>query len=85
MQTINLSDQEFRHYQELYNMDPVVQRLCQMDFVVMEELDEKIAELEDQVESLEWDNDNLRNDVSVLERENRLLREKIQVWNTLEE
>ena len=85
MQTINLSDQEFRHYQELYNPDPVVQRLCQMDFVAIEELDEKIAELEDQVESLEWDNDTLRDNVSELQRENRLLREKIQVWNVLEE
>jgi len=85
MQTINLSDQEFRHYQELYNPDPVVQRLCQMDFVAIEELDEKIADLEDQVESLEYDNDSLREDVYELRRENKILREKIQVWKAMEE
>jgi len=85
MQTINLSDQEFRHYQELDNPDPVVQRLCQIDYVAIEELDEKIAELEDQVESLEWDNDTLRDRVDDLERENRLMREQIKVWSILEQ
>ena len=84
MQTINLSDQEFRHYQELDNSDPVVQRLCQIDYVAIEELDEKIAELEDQVDSLESDNDELRSELYELRRENRVLREKIQVWHTLE-
>jgi FtsZ-binding cell division protein ZapB len=85
MQTLNLSDQEFRHYQELDNPDPVVQRLCQMDFVAIEELDEKIAELEDQVESLGWDNDSLRGQLDELRHENRVLREKIQVWKAIEE
>jgi FtsZ-binding cell division protein ZapB len=85
MQLLNLSDQEFRHYQELYNTDPVVQRLCQIDFVAIEELDEKIAELEDQVESLEYDNDSLRDEISELRHENKVLREKIKVWSVLEE
>ena len=84
MQTVNLTDREFRHYQELYNPDPVVQRLCQIDFVTIEELDEKIAELEDQVESLEWDNDGLREDVQSLRYENKILKEKIQVWKAME-
>ena len=85
MQLSNLSDKELRHYQELDNTDPVVQRLCQMGFVDIEELDEKIAELEDQVESLEYDNDSLRNRVDDLERKNRVLRDQIKVWHILEE
>ena len=85
MQIINLSDKELRHYQELDNPDPVVQRLCQMDFAAIEELDEKIAELEDQVESVEYDNDSLRDRVDDLERANRVLREQIKVWSILED
>lgn len=85
MNTLNLTDAEFRHYQELYNLDPVVQRLCKIDFEEIGELTARIAELEDEVEGLEQDNDSLREDIHDYRRENQLLREKIQVWKTLEE
>ena len=59
----HLSDREFRHYQELYNPDPVVQRLCQMRFYEDDAdlLESQVADLEDEVgllqsvnEELEW-------------------------------
>ncbi len=79
-----LTDKEFRHYQELYNMDPIVQRLCQVDYHEISELEDEIQELRNDLESLESDYEYLQEEVSDLRRENQLLREKIQVWNTLE-
>jgi FtsZ-binding cell division protein ZapB len=79
-----LTDKEYRHYQELYNMDPVVQRLCKIDHERLAELEDEIEELKEQVEILESDLEFEIDEKRALERENTLLREKIQVWNTLE-
>lgn len=79
-----LTDKEFRHYQELYNPDPIVQRLCKVDYEEINELELQIEELEADMESLESDYEYLQDEVTDLKNENRILREKIQVWNTLE-
>lgn len=78
------TDKEFRHYQELYNMDPVVQRLCKCDHERLSELEDEIEELKTDLESLESDLEYLTDEKNDLERENQILREKIQMWNTLE-
>lgn len=81
-----LSDKEFRHYHELYNMDPVVQRLCKMNYVddMDADLESQIADLEDQVNDQDYtimclqdERDDLLDKVDELEK-------KILVWNTLE-
>jgi len=79
-----LSDKEFRHYQELYNTDPVVQRLCKVDYEEINELELRIEELENDMESIESDYEHLQWELEDLKDENRILREKIQVWDTLE-
>jgi len=81
-----LTDKEFRHYQELYNDDPVVQRLCKMNFQddIEPDLEEQIGDLEDQLSSLQWDYDILEEKMDDLEKENEELKQKIQVWETLE-
>jgi len=79
------TDKEFRHYQELYNMDPVVQRLCRVDHEALTELEDQVEELKGEVEDLEMRVDELNHDNRRLEHENQLLREKIQVWRTLED
>ena len=80
------TDREFRHYQELYNPDPVVQRLCQMRFYEddAEELENQVAELEDEVGLLQSVNEDLECQVHDLEDEVRVLKEKIAVWTTME-
>lgn len=79
------TDKEFRHYQELYNIDPVVQRLCRVDHEALTELEDQVEELKGEVEDLEMRVDELNHDNRRLEHENQLLREKIQVWRTLED
>ena len=87
MQYSNLSDREFRHYHELYNMDPVVQRLCQMTYYdeVEEDLESKVADLEDEVSILQGANEDLECQVEDLEEKVRELEKKIAVWQTLEQ
>ena len=86
MQYSNLSDREFRHYHELYNMDPVVQRLCQMTYYdeVEQDLESQVADLEDEVSILSSTNEELEITVEELEDKIRVLEEKIAVWETLE-
>lgn len=79
-----LTDQEFRHYQELTNMDPVVQRLCQMGFVVDTDLKDQIDDLERQLDDLSSENDDLRWTIQNLEDDVKALEQKIQVWTALE-
>jgi chaperonin cofactor prefoldin len=81
-----LTDKEFRHYQELYNDDPVVQRLCKMNYQdeIEPDLEERVAELEDEVSDLEYEKSSLEDQLYDLEKENQRLKEKIQVWETLE-
>lgn len=78
------TDKEFRHYQELYNMDPIVQRLCKIDHERLSELEDEIEELKTELESLESEVEYLTDDRNDLRQEIKILREKIQVWNTLE-
>lgn len=81
-----LTDKEFRHYQELYNDDPVVQRLCKMEFSddLEENLEERVAELEAELDDLRWDFESIEDRNYDLEKENQQLREKIAIWETLE-
>lgn len=79
-----LTDQEFRHYQSLYNLDPVVQRLCNMDFVEREELESKIADLEDEIDTLNSDANYMQDELDDLRDENEELHQKIKMWETLE-
>ena len=81
-----LSDKEFRHYQELYNMDPVVQRLCKMNYVddMDVSLEDQVANLEDQVNDLDYQVMCLQDERADLEDKIEELEKKIQVWNTLE-
>ena len=85
MHNLNLTDKELLHYQELYNMDPVVQRLCQIQFEEIYELQDRIEELTEEVDDLESRLEDAHDEKRRLEREVRLLREKIQVWTALEE
>ena len=85
MQTLNLTDKEFLHYQELYNQDPIVQRLCKIQFADIHELQDQVAELTEQVENLESDLEYAIDEKNEAKREVRILREKIHVWSTLEE
>lgn len=81
-----LTDKEFRHYQELYNNDPIVQRLCKMDYIddMDPDLESKVADLEDQVNDLDYDNMCLRDERDDLLDKVEELEKKIQVWQTLE-
>lgn len=79
----HLSDIEFRHYMELYNPDPVVQRLCKIDYDEISGLADELEEVKSDLESMESDYECLQEDFEDLKRENRILREKIQVWDTL--
>ena len=85
MQTLNLTDKEFLHYQELYNMDPIVQRLCRVQFEDIYELQEQVAELTEQVEGLESDLEYASEEKHDLQHEINVLREKIKVWKAMEE
>lgn len=81
-----LSDKEFRHYQELYNMDPVVQRLCKMNYVddMDIDLESQIANLEDEVNDKDYTIMCLEDEKADLEDKIEELEKKIQVWQTLE-
>lgn len=79
-----LTDQEFRHYQELYNPDPIVQRLCRCDPEELVELDAEITELRSQLDELEWDLHDLKEHNRELTRENKVLRNKLQMWDILQ-
>jgi chromosome condensin MukBEF ATPase and DNA-binding subunit MukB len=81
-----LTDKEFRHYQELYNNDPIVQRLCKMDYIDDLELDleSKVADLEDQVSDLDYQNMCLQDERDDLLDKVEELEKKILVWETLE-
>ena len=79
----NLTDSEFRHYMELYNTDPIVQRLCKVDHEKLSELEDELDEVKTDLESIESDNEYLQEKIDDLKRENRILREKIQIWETL--
>ena len=82
-----LTDKEFRHYHGLYNTDPVVQRLCSMEYLEDHEpsLEDELAELDDQVSSLSWENEELRDEVDTLQSKVAELEKKIAVWQTLEQ
>lgn len=80
----NLTDTEFRHYQELYNTDPIVQRLCKIDHDKLQELEDEIEELRNELESVQNDYEFSQEDLMDAQHENRLLREKIQIWSALE-
>lgn len=84
MNNVTLTDQEFRHYQELTNMDPVVQRLCQMGFVADTDLYDQIDDLNQQLDDLSGENDDLRWTIEELQSDVRALEQKILVWETLE-
>jgi FtsZ-binding cell division protein ZapB len=79
-----MTAKEFRHYQGLYNMDPVVQRLCRVDPDEIAVLEYRIEELEEEVEDWESRCECLREDIVSLEHENKILREKIKMWSILE-
>lgn len=81
----HLTDTEFRHYMELYNTDPIVQRLCRVEHDRVYELQDELEDARTELESAESDNDYLREVLSEIKRENRILKEKIQIWNTLNE
>lgn len=79
----NLTDGEFLHYHSLYNTDPVVQRLCSMDFVSSDELDNRISDLECELSDSEYECDGLRDRIEELEEEVADLNKKLLVWATL--
>lgn len=81
-----LSDKEFRHYQELYNMDPIVQRLCKMDYIddIDPDLESQVADLEDQVNDLDYTIMCLTDERDDLQEKVDELEKKIAVWQTLE-
>ena len=86
MNTLHLTDQEFRHYHGLYNPDPVVQRLCAMPYAdeVDPDLESQVSDLEDQVSDLEYTNMNLVDERDALEERVEVLEAKIKMWQTLE-
>ena len=79
----HLSDTEFRHYMELYNTDPIVQRLCTVEHYKLELLEDELIEVKNDLESAESDNEYLQSEIDDLKRENRILKEKLQIWQTL--
>ena len=81
----NLTDLELLHYQELDNMDPVVQRLCRIQFEEIHELQNRNEELTEEVDDLEGRLQDKEDQIYSLKHEVRLLREKIQVWKALEQ
>ena len=85
MHNLNLTDRELLHYQELNNMDPVVQRLCKIQFEEIHELQDRIEELTEEVDDLDSRLQDKQDHIESLKHEVRLLREKIKVWSTLEQ
>jgi peptidoglycan hydrolase CwlO-like protein len=79
-----LSDKEFRHYHGLYNMDPVVQRLCKMDYDADAELESQVSDLEEQVNDMDYQIMSLQDERDELAEKVDELEKKIQVWQTLE-
>jgi len=87
MKTDHLVDDELLSYLDLTSTDPLVRRLCE---VVITQSTIRRIELEDQLSEAEEDaeyykdlyNDS-RSEVRQLERENRLLREKLDMWNIM--
>jgi len=85
MHNLNLTDKELLHYQELYNMDPVVQRLCRIQFEEIHELQDRNEELTEEVDDLECRLQDKEDYIQDLKRNVRILEEKIKVWRALEE
>jgi hypothetical protein len=79
-----LTDKEFRHYQELYNMDPIVQRLCRVDHDLLNEKDDEIDDLHERLELAELSEEYWKDLSEEYLRKIRVLEEKINMWNILE-
>jgi hypothetical protein len=87
MKTDHLVDDELLSYLDLTSTDPLVRRLCE---IVITQSTIRRIELEDQLSEAEEDaeyykdlyNDS-RSEVRQLERQNQLLREKLDMWNIM--
>ena len=83
MKTDHLRDDELLSYLDLTSTDPLVRRLCEI--VIVQSTLRRI-ELEDQLSEAEYYKelyDDSKSNIKQLERENRLLREKLDMWNIM--
>ena len=79
-----MNDKDFVHYQDLYNTDPAVQRLCKVIFEMQERWDDAVYGLDineyDRIEGHYTIGEYVRrleNDLELAEDDNHDLREKV--------
>ena len=87
MKTDHLVDDELLSYLDLTSTDPLVRRLCEIVIAQSTlrriELEDQLSEAEENAEYYKELYDGSKSDIKQLERENRLLREKLDMWNIM--
>ena len=87
MKTDHLVDDELLSYLDLTSTDPLVRRLCEIVIAQSTlrriELEDQLSEAEGNAEYYKELYDGSKSDIKQLERENRLLREKLDMWNIM--
>jgi len=87
MKTDHLVDDELLSYLDLTSTDPLVRRLCEIviaqSTIRRIELEDRLSEAEENAEYYKELYDDAKSDIKQLERENRLLREKLDMWNIM--
>jgi hypothetical protein len=86
-----MTDEEFVHYQDLLNDDPVVRELCRIIREVyisrkeVDEMEEKLTEALDDADYYKDSNTELRTELNFAKRTEAALREKLQMWEILKD
>ena len=87
MKTDHLVDDELLSYLDLTSTDPLVRRLCEIviaqSTVRRIELEDRLSEAEETAEYYKDLYNDSQSEVRQLQRENRLLREKLDMWNIM--
>ena len=87
MKTDHLVDDELLSYLDLTSTDPLVRRLCEIVIAQSTlrriELEDQLSEAEGNAEYYKELYDNSKSDIKQLERVNRLLREKLDMWTIM--
>jgi len=85
----NFTADELLSYLDLISTDPLVRRLCQIvitqSTIRRIELEDKLSEAEEDAEYYKDLYKDSQSEVRQLERENRLLREKLDMWNIMKD
>ena len=83
----HLTDDELISYLDLTNVDPLIERLCGITLAAAvarnHALEDQLSEAEETAEYYKELYDDSKTDIKQLERENRLLREKLDMWNIM--